>query len=138
MAMPYVRNVRAGILACTLLLVATSSTPAAADPVTLSSVQALWIEPSGDLAVVDLLASPGAVLRGEEVDFGTESRAVVRSTPSLRARPAKSPIRCARRSCCRAAARLRSRISCSRPVCSACRGRMCSGSTFPCSTTRFR
>ncbi len=78
MGMRYLRNGQAWMLACALLLlVATSSVPAAADPVTLSGVQALWIEPSGDLAVIDLLASPGAVLRGQEVDFGTESRAVV-------------------------------------------------------------
>jgi len=75
--MRYLRNGQAWMLACALLLVATSSVPSAADPVTLSGVQALWIEPSGNLAVIDLLASPGAVLRGQEVDFGTESRAVV-------------------------------------------------------------
>ena len=46
------------MLAGALLLVATASTPTAADPVTLSSVQALWIGLSGGRAVVDLLASP--------------------------------------------------------------------------------
>jgi len=60
-----------------VLIVATLTAPAWADPIMLSSVEAQWTERNGDFAVVDLLATPGAILRGEEVDFGTESRAVV-------------------------------------------------------------
>jgi uncharacterized protein YhhL (DUF1145 family) len=79
MRMPFVRCGRGllGGYVLVVLVAATWTVPASADPITLSSVQALWIEPNGELARVDLLASPGAILWGQEVDFGTESRAVV-------------------------------------------------------------
>jgi hypothetical protein len=73
----YVSNARARILVGALLLMAASAVQASADSVTLSGVQASSLEPSGDVVFVDLLAFPGAVLHGQEVGFGTESRAVV-------------------------------------------------------------
>jgi hypothetical protein len=67
------------IFAGVLTIAATTQ----AEPLTFGNVQALWTEPGGQGVVVDLFATPGAVLRGEVVEIDHVARAVVTFDISL-------------------------------------------------------